>query len=295
MSGMARNGVRGTKETHRTSDSSSTSSMGRLVEKFSGLKTKMKKAQGRSDSGDDEDDGRVFAGTEVTCRDDTDSSISLDLLTVSDSIASDEDDQSHRKFMRNIRRQCQQQCPVKKGKLVMRDTSGNTDVSSSTASATSDSECDDSFDVNDHPTGSRRVQFSNVSMRTYSLVLGETQASKSYPISLDWAHTPTKTIDITLFELLYSASRKSECLNKQGKMVRGFRIPRRLRSAQRLELLSNVTGQKPEELYETNLARITRELEYIPATACCSDDGYVELREKAYQLIDSDEYVQVVI
>jgi hypothetical protein len=194
-----------------------------------------------------------------------------------------------------MRRQYQQQCSVPKGKQVLRDTSGNTDVSSSTASATSDSECDDSLDVNDHTAVGRRVHFSNVSMRTYSLVLGEAQASKSYPISLDWAHTPTKTIDITLFELLYSASRKSTCSNNPGKIVRGFRLPRRLRTAQRLELLSSVTGQKPEEIYEINLARITRELEYIPTTACCSDDGFVELRDKAYQLIDSDEYGPVAI
>jgi hypothetical protein len=179
--------------------------MGRLVEKFNGLKTRMSKVQGRSDSDDDADDERL-----TTARDNVDNSTSSDLLTESDSSDSDED-RRRMKMVRNMRRQYQHQCSVPKGKQVLRDTSGNTDVSSSTASATSDSECDDSLDVNDHTAVGRRVHFSNVSMRTYSLVLGEAQASKSYPISLDWAHTPTKTIDITLFELLYSASRKSAC------------------------------------------------------------------------------------
>ena len=264
--------------------------MGRLVDKFNELKSKMSKVQGRSDSDDDEDDERFASDMGESYRD------NMDNAATSESDSSDSDGEQRRtNFIRNIRRQHQQQYPVPKGKQVMRDSSESTDVSSSTASASSDSECDDSFETNDPSTIGRRVQFSNVSMRTYSLVLGETQASKSYPLSLDWAHTPTKTIDITLFELLYSATRKSASPNNPGKMVRGFRLPRRLRSAQRLELLSCVTGQNPEELYETNLARITREQEYIPATACCSDDGYVELRDKAYQLIDSDDYVQVVI
>jgi hypothetical protein len=182
---------------------------------------------------------------------------------------------------------------VPKGKNVSRDTSGCTDLSSSTAS-TSDSDCDDSFDLND-PTV-RKVSFSNVSIRTYSLAFGETQATKSYPISLDWAHTPTKTVDISVFETQYASARKASTTDStQCKMVRGFRIPRRIRTAERLELLSSVTGQKPEELYESNLARITREDEYIPETACCSDDGFVDLRPTPYQLVDSDDYEKVVI
>lgn len=294
MSGMVRNSARAARDTNRASDAPSTSSMGRLAEKFQGFKSALRKTQSRGDSDDDMDDERL-SGSEELFRNNNDNyaePTTSNELTESDSSDSD-GDQRRTDFLHNIRKQ--QHLSVRKAKQMLRDTSGNTDVSSSTASASSDSECDDSFDTNDQSTLGRRVQFSNVSMRTYSLVLGETQASKSYPISLDWAHTPTKTIDITLFELLYSSSRKSACSPNQGKMVRGFRLPRRLRSAQRLELLSTVTGQKPEEIYETNLARITRELEYIPKTACCSDDGYMELRNKAYQMIDADEYVQVVI
>jgi hypothetical protein len=294
MSGMVRNSARAARDTNRTSDSLSTNSMGRLAEKFHGFKSALSMTQCRNDSDSDMDDERLN-GPEVLSRNSNDNysePSTSNELTESDS--SDSDGDQHRTdVLRNTRKQ--QLLPVRKGKQLMCDTSGNTDVSSSTASASSDSECDDSFDTNDQPTSGRRVQFSNVSMRTYSLVLGETQASKSYPISLDWAHTPTKTIDITLFELLYSSSRKSACSPNPGKVVRGFRLPRRLRSAQRLELLSTVTGQKPEDIYESNLARITREMEYIPKTACCSDDGYVELRNKAYQMIDADEYVQVVI
>ena len=295
MSGMVRNSGRATtRDTNRTSDSLSTRGMGRLAEKFDGFKSALSRTQGRSDSDNDTDDERLNGLEEPPRNDNNNYSepSSSNELTESDSSDSD-GDQRRTDYLRNIRKQ--QPLPIRKAKQVMCDTSGSTDVSSSTASASSDSECDDAFDINDQSTLGRRVQFTNVSMRTYSLVLGETQASKTYPISLDWAHTPTKTIDIALFELLYSSSRKSACSLNPGKVVRGFRLPRRLRSAQRLELLSTVTGQRPEEIFESNLARITRELEYIPPTACCSDDGYVELREKAYQMIDADDYVKVVI
>ena len=279
MTGVVRNGVRGTRDATHTSDSSLTgSSLGRLAEKLNGLKSRMRKVQGRSISDSDEDDQSETSASENT-------------MTSNGSDSNDTRVQTKTEYIRYLRKQRS----IPKGKQVMRDISGNTEVSSQTASASSDSEFDDSFDTHDPSNGDRRVQFSDVSIRTYSLVLGESQASKSYPISLDWAHTPTKTIDISLFELLYSASRKSASSAEPGKMVRGFRLPRRLRSAQRLALLSTVTGQEPEELYESNLARITRELEYIPPTACCSDDGFVELRDKAYQLIDSDEYIQVTI
>ncbi len=243
MTGVVRNGVRGKRDATHTSDSSLIgSSLGRFAEKLNGLKSRMGKVQGRSSSDSDEDDL---------------SETSTSQNTMTSNGSNSDDDRRQTDYIRSMRKQRS----VPKGKQVMRDTSGNTDVSSQTASASSDSEFDDSFDTHEPSNGDRRVQFSNVSIRTYSLVLGETQASKSYPVSLDWAHTPTKTIDISLFELWYSASRKSACSGEPGKMVRGFRLPRRLRSAQRLALLSTVTGQEPEELYESNLARITRELD----------------------------------
>lgn len=269
MSGMVKKVVqRGTKDGSRNVDTGAaatptTSRLGRKMDQFSSIRARMKALH--LPSRNDRDSGMKERKKH---------SIST-AGTISDS-DSDEDrrDVNNNNAKRSTR-------TVNFGDSVIINTSGS-DFTSSTAS---DSDGDESLV---DPT-IRRVQFSNVSIRTYSLVLGETQASKTYPISLDWAHTPTTTLDISVFESVYASSNKKT----PSRMLRGFRVPRRLRSVQRLELLTKVTGQKPEEIFESNLARISRENSYIPSTACCSDDGYVELRDTPYQMVDSDEYQQV--
>jgi hypothetical protein len=159
------------------------------------------------------------------------------------------------------------------------------DTSSSTAS---DSDCDVSYDDGDR----RKVQFSNVSIRTYSLTVGEAHVKKSYPLSLDWAHTATKTIDIEMFEERFAAAQTKP--QTDGRMVRGFRLPARLRTAQRLNLLATVTGQTPEDLYALHLARLAEESEtIIPYASTPNDDRYGRTRLSSYEIVDTDDYQMV--
>lgn len=135
-----------------------------------------------------------------------------------------------------------------------------------------------------------KVKFSNVAIRTYSLTVGDTHVAKAYPISLDWAYTQTETLDIDLFEELFcSAQTKS-----QRRMVRGFRLPARLRSGQRFRRLEAVTGRTPEDLYELEFARMVRDND-IPIGACSSDAGYEEdqCRQNPYEVVDMDDYQMV--
>lgn len=132
-----------------------------------------------------------------------------------------------------------------------------------------------------------RVQFSSVSIRTYAVTVGDTCVAKAYPLTLDWAHTPTETLDIDLFEEIFASAQTKP----RRKMIRGFRLPAQLRSGQRFDRLTAVTGRAPEDLYELDFARIVRENE-IPNGACSSDEGYEEdpCRRAPYEVVDVDDY-----
>jgi hypothetical protein len=132
-----------------------------------------------------------------------------------------------------------------------------------------------------------RVQFSKVSIREYSLTVGDTRAAKLFPLSLDWAYSKTEILDITLFEEMFSSATTKPKRNT----IRGFRIPHHLSPAKRLKRLASVTGQSPESLYELEFARWERESK-IRGEMCSSDDGYVEdpTRITPYEIVDVDEY-----
>jgi hypothetical protein len=152
-------------------------------------------------------------------------------------------------------------------------------------SSSCDSDCSSS--TLGEPSRSSRVQFSKVSIREYSLTVGDTRAAKPFPLSLDWAYSKTETLDITLFEEMFS----SATTKPKRRTIRGFRIPHHLSPAKRLNRLASVTGQSPESLYELEFARWERESE-IRGEMCSSDDGYVEdpTRNTPYEIVDVDEY-----
>lgn len=138
-----------------------------------------------------------------------------------------------------------------------------------------------------------KVKFSNVMIRTYSITVGDTPSPKTYPLSLDWEHTPTETLDINIFEELFSSAKTKP----QRKTLRGFRFPARLGEGQRFHRLSFVTGHGPAGLYELEAARMKRSNQ-IPSRACSSDDGHDEYRTQSttlYQLVDIDDYQMVDI
>jgi hypothetical protein len=148
--------------------------------------------------------------------------------------------------------------------------------------SSSDSDCDSSLEERRSP----RVQFSSVSIRTYSITVGDTHFPKAYPITLDWEHTQTETLEIGMFEELFSSAQTKP----KRKMIRGFRMPGRLSPGRRFDLLATVTGQALEDLHELELARMKRG-NPIPITACSSDEGYEEAhtRRHPYQMVDVDE------
>jgi hypothetical protein len=153
---------------------------------------------------------------------------------------------------------------------------------SSSASLVSESDCDSSFDGD-----RRKVQFSSVSVRSYSLTVGDSPAMKSYALSLDWAHTPTETLDIEMFEELYSSAKTKPFTN--GRNIRGFRLPARLKTADRFALLSEVTGHSPEDLYELNLSHLIQQ----NCSVTSGTDFLVENIVK-YEVVDADEFYQKV-
>jgi hypothetical protein len=159
------------------------------------------------------------------------------------------------------------------------------DLTEASDSSSCDSDCSSS--TLGEPNRSNRVQFSKVSIREYSLTVGDTRAAKPFPLSLDWAYSKTETLDISLFEEMFS----SATTKPKRRTIRGFRIPHHLSPAKRLKRLASVTGQSPEALYELEFVRWERESE-IRGDMCFSDDGYVEdpTRSTPYEVVDVDDY-----
>lgn len=154
-----------------------------------------------------------------------------------------------------------------------------------TVAETTDSSSESDCDSLEEPE--TKVRFSTVSIRTYSLTVGTHTKASAYPLTLDWGHTPTETIDLELFQEVFCSARTKP----KRKVVRGFRRPHRLKPTARFHRIQMVTGKPQEYVYELELARTIREDE-IPPGACCSDDGYVEdeSRRNPYELCDVDDY-----
>jgi hypothetical protein len=161
-------------------------------------------------------------------------------------------------------------------------------VVDTTESSSSDSDCDSSFEDHRSP----KVQFSKVYIRTHSITVGDTHFPKAYPITLDWGHTQTETIEIDLFEEIFSSAHAES----PRTMIRAFRMPPRLCQGQRFNRLAEVTGQAPEALYHLESARMER-ANMMPSTACSCDEGYEEAhsRHHPYQMVEVDEYQMVDI
>ena len=159
-----------------------------------------------------------------------------------------------------------------------------------TVAETTDSSIE-SYDGSFQEGDAKAVRFSTVSIRTYSITVGTHTKVNAYPLALDWHHTATETIDVDLFEDVFSSARTKP----QRKLTRGFRRPQRLSPAARFRRLRTVTGQSQNHIYELELARTTQRDNEIPHSACHSDDGYVEdsRRTHPYELCGVDDY-QVV-
>ena len=163
---------------------------------------------------------------------------------------------------------------------------GSEDVA--TVADTTDSSSGSDIDIDSvEESVDKMVRFSTVSIRTYSITVGTHNKAHAYPLTLDWHHTLTETIDLQLFEDTFSSARTKPI----RKMTRGFRRPQRLKPAVRFRRILSVTGQPQNYIYELEQARTRKENE-IPSGACHSDDGYVEDETRAhpYQLCDVDDY-----
>ena len=166
---------------------------------------------------------------------------------------------------------------------------GTEDVA--TVANTTDSSSGSDIDIDSlEENVSKMVRFSTVSIRTYAITVGTHTHTRAYPLTLDWHHTATETIDLQLFEDTFSSARTKPV----RKTTRGFRRPQRIKPAMRFYRIVSVTGEPQEYIYELEQARTRKENE-IPHGACHSDDGYVEddTRAHPYQLCDVDDY-QVV-
>jgi hypothetical protein len=164
-----------------------------------------------------------------------------------------------------------------------------------------------------------RVKFGSVSIRTYALTVGDAPGSAAYPLSLDWGHTATETLDFCLYEDLFSASAAAgapaqpplpyhhhQQQQQQRSFVRGFRKPRRLTTQSRLQRLAAVTGKSPAYLYELELVRMQKQghTAVLEVDADSDDDddedndsssSGTSSNHRTYQLVDVDEYQRVDI
>jgi hypothetical protein len=91
----------------------------------------------------------------------------------------------------------------------------------------------------------RRVQFSSVQIREYSCTIGDHPRTDMYPLSLDWAHTPTKTIPFDQYEQQQAAS--SPAPANENKVMLRKRL--RLTIMDRVSRLIDVTGRTSADLY----------------------------------------------
>ena len=159
---------------------------------------------------------------------------------------------------------------------------------SSSASIGSDTDCDSSLEGD-----RRKVHFSNVYIREYSLTVGDSPVMKPYALSLDWAHTPTETLDIEMFEEFFSSSQTKP--NTTGRKIRGFRLPPRLKTADRFALLTKVTGQSAEDLYKLNLSHLQL-IQQQECTSFCSEASLASknVYQVTYEKVDADEHYQMV-
>lgn len=92
----------------------------------------------------------------------------------------------------------------------------------------------------------RSVRFSHVEIREHAVTLGD-HSSKLYPVTLDWTHTETETIDINEHirnRIMNSIQRGNEN-PKKSSGTKAFR----LRTAERFKRLAIVTGIEVVELF----------------------------------------------
>lgn len=79
-----------------------------------------------------------------------------------------------------------------------------------------------------------RVRFSVVQIREYQLTLGDHPHADAFPLSLDWAHTPAKVLNLAEYEIRISSGKRSKA--------------HRLTTLDRFVRLTRVSGILPREL-----------------------------------------------
>lgn len=184
----------------------------------------------------------------------------------------------------NMQRICQKEALSISDDILSNSDDTPPGIEVSESSSFFDSDSDLSYDEQVRPS---KVQFSNVYIRTYAITVGDTIASKPYPLTLDWAHTRTEKMKIELFEELFCAAQTKP----QKRMSRGFRKPRQFSLSTRLKRLTEVTGQAPESLHELEILRIQQAID-VSTDLCCSDDGLDDCpsRNTPYELVEMDDY-----
>ena len=98
----------------------------------------------------------------------------------------------------------------------------------------------------------KRVQFADVQIREYNLVLDENSSRKLYPITLDWEHSNTVTMNIDDHISLRQADKWNRVIIDPTKIGRkAFRLNAHLRFAR----IHSVSGVEKLHLYQMEVSR----------------------------------------
>lgn len=104
-----------------------------------------------------------------------------------------------------------------------------------------------------HSYSSKRVSFTVVQVQEYALTLGDHPYADSYPLSLDWEHTPVKEMPLRDYETSRDALRRNSSPIFSSSSHRGHLTP-----MQRRIRLSKVAGLQPAELTRQEQHRIQK-------------------------------------
>lgn len=91
----------------------------------------------------------------------------------------------------------------------------------------------------------RRVQFSSVETRFYSITLGDHPLASMYPLSLDWAYTSAQAQTIEDHEATTKAQASKKPKISPGCGIKAQKLP----VTERMERLMNVTGKNSRQLF----------------------------------------------
>jgi hypothetical protein len=123
---------------------------------------------------------------------------------------------------------------------------------SSQASSMDEDSGESSFNSSSSASSRRKVGFSKVQVRDYSVVIGDHPECEKLPLSLGWSHTAGQTLDIDEFERARSAPGRSSSFAQSS-------FSKRLSYTERKNILRRVTGLPESEIIRIDRHRLMKE------------------------------------